>query len=105
MDEDFLFQVQTPLNFQVHCTKEYWNFIIENKHPALKGREGKIIETLSDPVEIRKSQKDDEVFLFYSQDDTRWVCAVTKQESDSEGFLITAYPTDAIKIGEIVWKK
>jgi hypothetical protein len=28
----------------------------------------------------------------------RWVCAVAK-ETDADGFLITAYPTDAIKEG------
>lgn len=34
----------------------------------------------------------------------RWVCAVTKRRQ-TEGFLITAYPTDAIKEGTSLWKK
>jgi hypothetical protein len=36
----------------------------------------------------------------------RWVCAVTKRlEIEKEGFVITAYPTDAIKDGTVVWQK
>ena len=36
--------------------------------------------------------------------DVRWVCAVAKQTEDL-GFLITAYPTDAIKEGNRLWPK
>ena len=39
------------------------------------------------------------MLLFYKAEATkRWTCAVTKRLADS-GFLITAYPTDAIKEG------
>lgn len=34
----------------------------------------------------------------------RWLCAVTRRE-DGTGFLITAYPTDAVKAGETIWTK
>jgi hypothetical protein len=44
-------------------------------------------------------------YLFYrSPLHRRWVCAVSKQEGRT-GFLITAYPTDAIKEGERIWPK
>ena len=33
-----------------------------------------------------------------------WICAVAKSLND-EGFLITTYPTDAIKESEILWTK
>jgi hypothetical protein len=36
--------------------------------------------------------------------DYGWTCAVAKREDD-DGFLITAYPTDAIKEGIRVWPK
>jgi len=43
--------------------------------------------------------------LFYkAQREKRWICAVSKQTGD-EGFLITTYPTDAIKEGVQVWHK
>ncbi len=33
----------------------------------------------------------------------RWICAVVKR-LNGEAFLITTYPTDAIKEGEPIWK-
>ena len=101
---DFLFDIKTPIGFSVRCTKSYWDFIVSQKHPALRGHEEDIKITLSAPDEIRKSRKDPQVFLFYRGSEPRWFCAVTKQETDI-GFLITAYPTDTIKAGETVWKK
>ncbi|MCG3199529.1 MAG: hypothetical protein GHCLOJNM_04047 [bacterium] len=61
--------------------------------------------TLASPDEIRLSKGDESVHLFYRRTDTnRWLCAVAKR-LDGEGFLITAYPTDRIKEGELLWKK
>lgn len=34
----------------------------------------------------------------------RWICAVVKR-LDGDGFLITTFPTDAIKEGEQIWNK
>jgi hypothetical protein len=34
----------------------------------------------------------------------RWVCAVAKRLNE-DGFLITTYPTDAIKEGERIWPR
>lgn len=104
MVSDLLFEVSTPLGFAVRCTRRYWSFIITNKHPVLKGCEDEVREALSQPDEIRKSSKDPNVFLFYHGEHPRWVCAVTRREGNG-GFLITAYPTEAIKAGEIIWKK
>jgi hypothetical protein len=62
-------------------------------------------KVLESPEEIRRSKSDPEVYLFYrSRRNRRWVCAVSKQEG-ALGFLITAYPTDAIKEGEHIWPK
>ena len=50
-------------------------------------------------------RSDPVVYLFYRSDRLgRWICAVAKQLND-EGFLITAYPTDAIKEGERILRK
>lgn len=100
----FFFEIKTPLGFSVRCTKSYWDFIVSEKHPALRGHEEDIRTTLSAPDEIRKSRKDPEIFLFYRGNEPRWFCAVAKQKADF-GFLVTAYPTDAIKAGDTVWKK
>ena len=100
-----LFEVQTPLGFSVHTTRAYWNIIVTLKHPSMAGKENDVQGTLENPDGIRQSQRDQKVYLFYrSKNIDRWVCAVVKR-LDGEGFLITTYPTDSIKEGDIVWPK
>ncbi len=100
-----LFEVMTPLGFWVRVTEAYWNLIVTLKHPIMAGREQMVIETLANPSEIRISRTDHAVHLFYKPERTgRWVCAVAKR-LDNTGFLITTYPTDAIKEGERLWPK
>jgi hypothetical protein len=104
-ERDLLFKVQTPLNFRVHVTHSYWKLIVTVKHPVMEGRELDVRNALENPSEIRQSRKEPSIYLFYKSElDRRWVCAVTKQ-LDGEGFLITTYPTDAIKEGVRVWPK
>jgi len=99
-----LFDMLTPLGFYVRCTRAHWEFIVNCKHPVLAGRAKEIEDTLRDPDQIRRSRKDSAVFLFYRGRPPRWLCAVARRQNDS-GFLITAYPTDAIKVGEQLWTK
>ena len=55
------------------------------------------------PAEVRQSRSDPQVLLFYREErSSRWVCVVVKR-TNGDGFLITAYPTDAIKEGTRVW--
>ncbi len=89
----------------MRVTRAYWELITTVKHPIMTGREAEVQETLTNPDEIRVSQSDPKVYLFYkSKDIKRWVCAVAKRLND-DGFLITAYPTDAIKEGVAIWPK
>lgn len=105
MSEDLLFQVLTPLNFYVRVTRSYWEYIVTVKHPVMIGHEQIVQETLQAPDEIRVSRNDPNVYLFYkSEGANRWVCAVAKR-LDGEGFLITTYPTDAIKEGTKIWPR
>lgn len=102
---DLLFQVLTPLGFHVHATRAYWELIITIKHPIMAGCENGVRQTLQDPVEVRRSKSDPDVYLFYKTERTgRWICAVAKR-LDGEGYLITAYPTNAIKEGVRIWPK
>ena len=104
-DPDLLFEVLTPLGFTVRVTRERWQLITTTKHPVMAGREEIVRATLENPDEIRRSQSDDRKFLFYQVErPSRWVCAVATQ-ADDRGFLITAYPTDAIKEGAKIWPK
>lgn len=100
-----LFDVLTPLGFHVRVSRSYWSVIITVKHPVMAGREREVKNTLQNPEEIRRSKTDSSVYLFYkTKQKGRWVCAVSKR-LNGEGYLVTAYPTDSVKIGEKVWPK
>jgi len=97
-----MFNVLTPLGVYVRCSKAWWEYVSTVKHPVLADRLDEAIATLSDPVEVRRSTKDPEVLLFYRVTIPRFVCVVVRRENE-EGFLITAYPADSLKKGEVVW--
>jgi hypothetical protein len=100
-----LFEAPTPLGFQIRVTRARWETIVTFKHPIMAGQEMVVRETLRNPSEIRRSRSDPGVLLFYRLERTgRWFCAVAKQ-LEADGFLITAYPTDAVKEGELIWRK
>ena len=103
--KDVLFEVMTPLGFRVRVTHGYWDLIVNVKHPVMAGREDDVRNALENPDEIRQSKSDEDVYLFYKAErEKRWICAVSKQTGES-GFLITTYPTDAIKEGVQIWHK
>lgn len=104
-NKDVLFEVMTPLGFRVRVTHGYWDLIVSVKHPVMAGREDDVRNALENPDEIRQSKSDEDVYLFYKAErEKRWICAVSKQTGES-GFLITTYPTDAIKEGVQIWHK
>jgi hypothetical protein len=71
----------------------------------MAGREGLVKAAFDAPDQIRQSRLDPQVLLFYKAEATeRWTCAVAKQVGKG-AFLITAYPTDAIKEGVRIWPK
>lgn len=100
---DLLFEAMTPLGFRVRVRHSYWQLIVTIKHPVMVGRESDVRDTLENPSEIRLSKYDPAVYLFYSpKRKGRWVCAVARR-LNGDGFLITTYPTDAIKEGTRIW--
>lgn len=102
---NLLFEVQTLLGSRVRVARVRWNLIVLVKHPAMAGRESDVKTALEAPDEVRQSRTDATVILFYKRVSAkRWVCAVIKRLKE-EGFLITAYSTDAIKEGVKVWPK
>lgn len=104
-DAELLFEVPTPLGFDVRVTHARWRLITTVKHPVMTGRDANVKTTLKQPDEIRLSRSDPDVLLFYrAEEATRWICSVVKRTGD-EGFLITTYPTDAIKEGSRVWPR
>ena len=104
MGRQLAFEVMTPLGFTVRCTTDYWTVVSTMKHPVMWGRLRDVINVLEGPNEVRRSREDPEVLLFYQGRRPRWQCVVVRQRGAS-GFLITAYPTDSMKVGEVLWKK
>ena len=103
--DDILFNVETPLGFRVRTTRRYWDFLVSEKHPVMQDRENDVVEALRDPSEVRRSRSDPNAFLFYrAERPGRWLCVVAKR-LNGEGYIITAYPADAIKEGETVWRR
>lgn len=98
------FRVRSVLNVQVRITEEYWDFLITVKHPPLRDREQDVKTTLQDADEVRVSKVDAKVFLYYKKMDKRFICVVVRH-LNGEGFIISAYPTDAKKEGQVKWKK
>ena len=103
MKSEIYFSVKTPLSIDVRTTAQYWEYLITFKHTAMKGKEDIVKSVLQMPDEIRQSKMDNNVFLYYKQFD-RLYCVVAKH-TEMEGFLVTAYPTDKVKEGDIIWTK
>ena len=105
MPNELLFQARTALGFSLRMQLPRWRLIVNQKHPAMNGRERDVEEALRIPEEIRPSRSDKDVYLFYRREHpNRWVCVVVKR-LDGDGFVITAYPTDTIEEGERIWAR
>ena len=104
MKNEIYFEIKTPLDVRVRTTKGYWNYIVNIKHKVMERKEEIVKITLSQPDEIRRSKFDEDVFLYYKKKDDRIYCAVAKH-GGKRGFLITAYMTDKVKEGEVIWTK
>jgi len=70
----------------------------------MRGREKEVQEALEKADEVRRSRIDSSVHLYYRRKGHYYICAVAKHLND-EGFLITAYFTETMKIGEVIWKE
>ena len=93
---------------RIRFTDERWEHIMTD-HPEMSNQIGKIKETLLLPDRVVRSLTDDEVELFYRDYHTtpvtrKYLCIVVKVLID-DLFIITAYFTDTIKKGDLLWQK
>jgi hypothetical protein len=91
----------------IRITAERKTHILE--HPELSGMEPAIEETIKKPEQVVRSQSDDKALLYYrlyrkTPVGEKYLCAVVK-EGPMDSFLLTAYLTDRIKKGEMIWKR
>jgi hypothetical protein len=75
----------------------------------MTGQIPRIAETLANPDKIIRSRTDMTVELFYryyqsTPVTSKFLCTVVKV-SPSDIFIITAYYTDTMKRGEVLWER
>ena len=79
------------------------------QHLELVGMEEEISRVLAAPAEVRVSRSDETVQLFYeyyarTRVGGKWLCVVVKCLPD-DAFVVTAYLTDLLKVGETIWRQ
>ena len=79
------------------------------EHPEMAMQTDKINETIANPEIVVKSKSDEETKLYYRHYiglsiGNKYLCIVVKFK-EADAFVITAYFTDSIKKGDILWKK
>jgi len=95
-------------NRQIRLTDERWQHI-EGCHPEMTEQLNRIKETLQEPDKIVRSRSDSEAELFYrfypvTPVTRKYLCVVVKVVSE-DAFIVTAYYTDAVKKGAVLWEK
>ena len=83
---------------------------IESDHTEMSNQIEKVQETVLNPDVVVRSRTDPEVELFfrhYSRTPVtdKYLCVVVKATGEDLFIIITAYFTDSIKRGEILWEK
>ena len=84
---------------QIRLTDERLTHILN--HPELANMEFAISETLQNPEQVRVSQTDKSVILYYryytqTVMKDKWLCVVVKNLKN-DAFILTAYLTDSLK--------
>ena len=93
---------------EVRLTQERLAHVSE--HPEMKEQKDKLAETLLEPDVIIQSQSDRAIRLFHrlykgTIVGDKYLCVVVKYPQVGNAFIITAYLTDKIKRGGILWKR
>ncbi len=79
------------------------------EHPEMRGQEDRLAEALLEPDAVIQSPTDNTVRLFHRfyrrlAIGDKYLCLVVKYV-EGDIFVITAYFTDKVKRGEVLWKK
>jgi len=82
---------------------------LETDHPEMKNQVARIDETLLSPDRVIRSRTDPQVEMFYKWYPTtpvtaKFLCVVVKFLPQSS-FILTAYFTDTVKQGALLWEK
>jgi len=100
-------EVRSKLGKIVRLDEDRWRHVLE--HPEMENQSSRIKETLVEPDEIRESVRASSIWLFYklytnSPVSEKYLLVAVKV-LDGEGFIATAFFTDKVKKGGLIWKK
>ena len=104
MSSDRLFEVTSKLGRKIRLGRTYWEYVVNVKHPSMRGLQDVVKRVLANPMEVRRSKRDSAVHLFYGTLNERLRCCVVVKFLNGEGFIITAYLTGRM-VGDQIWKK
>src|SRR3990167_2982306 len=90
------------LGDQFRLTDERWQHILKN-HPELQQKKNKISQTLMDPDVIVQSRLDPQTRIYQQKYQDKYFFTVVVHLDKK--FIITAFITDKIKLGKILWQK
>jgi hypothetical protein len=101
-----LLKVICKIGKVVGLSSDRWKHVLS--HPEMKNQRARVKETLIDPDEVRASIQSNDILLFYklypkTPVTTKYMIVVVKVSN--EGFIVTAFYTDKIKKGDIIWRK
>jgi len=101
-----IFTVVDQFRRVIRLTKERHAHVVER--PEMVGQEEHIRETIAFPNLVKVSQYDAQVLCYYRWYETtpvakKYLLCIVKV-LDGEGFVITAFYTDKVKGGKLVWQ-
>lgn len=90
----------------VRLTAERWAHVQE--HPEMVGMEGAVQATLAAPDVVIRSLADPQAHLYHrfyfgTRVGDKYLCVVVKVH-DEDAFLLTAYLTDRVRKGVVLWR-
>ena len=90
----------------IRLTAERWAHIRE--HPEMAGMAQAIAETLASPAVVVQSLADPQAHLYHrfylgTRVGDKYLCVVVKIR-EADAFVLTAYLTDRVRKGEVLWR-
>jgi hypothetical protein len=100
---ELMFETLCPLGYKIRTSTWHW-YDIRLKHQTHNFIAEDVEKCIHNPDIIVRSTKDENVFLCYKAH-IRYILVVVCKKVNDYGFLVTAYLTDKIKKGEILWQQ
>jgi len=103
-----VFKVISKFDRKISLTEGKYDHVCR-RHPEVVGEIDKMKKTLASPQMVRRSLYDKKVWLFYrffeNTSVTEKYLMVAARILNDEGFVVTSYFMDKVKVGEEIWRE